>query len=480
MAKRKNSLAGTGLYQHQNGHYYWRRKDPRTGQRKPIDLGTRLDVAIKRAEELDIQFKAKLEGRPTADAWELELGPLVARWLGSMTFKNKRTTQNKRMTIERVVGLLGLRTVGDLRDVAGIDDRLRAFGRRETTSEQCLRRAYQEPLKHLAQWLAENNRVIDRNPLSNWAPIKFERIADSRRSLVPRDVAAALVALDYLGHVYGHEVKQRSLFVALLVTGARPGALTSRKVRDLDPRGQRIDLGASVGKKRRGVGALDPKTYEEVERGAAGRSPTDHLFPGPRGGSQDPSRCLDLWNQATSLAFVDDLWPTDAPRELDVLLRVSRSLLAGAIQVGQVGNPGIVTDDGRRKVGRLRELTEQFFGRLLDDWESRREGIVLASLRKSHHTWARLLGVPAPCIDKQLGHSSHSKESQELVGAVLGSRTGARHYLDLHSSLVNPRRSAQAVRDRLEEAEAEFLSCPRSVLADWARARTSRAEATAS
>ncbi len=52
---------------------------------------------------------------------------------------------------------------------------------------------------------------------------------------------------------------------------------------------------------------------------------------------------------------------------------------------------------------------------------------------------------------------------------MLGSRTGTRHYLDMGSSLIDPMKSALAVRGRLDEAEKELRGLRGSLLADWAR-----------
>lgn len=478
--KRRNSLSGAHLYQHSNGHYYWRRKDPITGARTPVDVGTRLDRALERATELDLEFEARLEGRPTAAAWDLEVAPLVDRWLSVVRDKvrAKRTYQNKKMRIERVVRLLGLTQLRDLRRLAIIDDRLRGLISSQEASAQNVRCAYQEPLRQFSAWLAENNRILDVDPLANWKPIEFEHVYDARRSVLPLHFAGALVALDYMGHDHGYAVAQRPFYVTLLVTGARAGALTSRQVLHLDRRGSRIDLGKSVGKKRRGAAALDPTTLAEVIREADGRGSAEPLFRAPRGGGAlDTHRAYDLWDQAMSLAIVDELWPDEAPRDLDVLHRVSRSLRAGAVRVGIEGNPRLVTRR-RKKVDELRVLVGDLTERLRAEWKARREGIVLASIRKTHHTWARALGVPPPCIDKQLGHAAHEGDGLDVIHAVLGSRTGSRHYLDMRSSLIDPGRSALAVRERLDEAERELLADARSLLAGWARSSTPRTAAT--
>ncbi|MGE0706698.1 MAG: hypothetical protein AB7N76_05200 [Planctomycetota bacterium] len=53
-------------------------------------------------------------------------------------------------------------------------------------------------------------------------------------------------------------------------------------------------------------------------------------------------------------------------------------------------------------------------------------------------------------IDKQPGHADPSEF--EVISALAGSATGRKHCLDLGSELFDAGRSAQAVRDLLEEA----------------------------
>jgi len=56
-------------------------------------------------------------------------------------------------------------------------------------------------------------------------------------------------------------------------------------------------------------------------------------------------------------------------------------------------------------------------------------------------------GVPVILIDLQLGHSTLS---------ATGSRTGRTHYEDKEFMALDAHRSAEAVREKLDEAESEF------------------------
>src|SRR5262249_11189408 len=146
----------------------------------------------------------------------------------------------------------------DLDDVARVNDKLLAL-EKDGVQRTTLRRCYQDPLRQFAAWLSENGRHLDRNPLATWAPLKLkERKASSRRrAFLPDEVARALLASDHLDARYRRKSSQKIVFVSLLVTGARTGALLSREVAHFLQHVPRIDLGADVGKKRRGAAALD-------------------------------------------------------------------------------------------------------------------------------------------------------------------------------------------------------------------------------
>jgi hypothetical protein len=77
-------------------------------------------------------------------------------------------------------------------------------------------------------------------------------------------------------------------------------------------------------------------------------------------------------------------------------------------------------------------------------------GVDVHALRKTHRSWAQARGVPPVLIDKQLGHADPGEF--EVMRALAGSETGRKHYLDLGSELFDAGKSAQAVRELLEEA----------------------------
>lgn len=445
--------------------WIWRRTHPITKERLQRSVGRDRAEALRQAAQLDADIEALIEGRPTRASWDLELGPLVERYLEARTFKNPRSGKIERTRLTRVVGLLQLEITADLRCVARIDDMVQALD----LSPQTMRTSYQQPLKRFSAWLAENQRVLEHDPLSSWKPIPFEKNLSARRAATPAEFARALAALEYLAVDKGHAVSQRPLFVALLVTGARSGAVVSRTVEDLKRSEQRIYLGESQGRKRRGYGALDPRSFAEIDRAARGRGPDEPLFRGPQGRTQDNSRLRDLWLASTSLAFLDEMWPSDARRDLKLALYVSRSLMAGRVQVGVQGNPNQVSDRHREAMAALRGEVAGLYERLQREWEARRERLPLAAIRKTHYTWAAALGVPSPSIDVQVGHSTHDADAYSIVNALRGSRTGRTYYLDRESPLIEPQRSAQAVRDLLDDAERDLYEAEGSLLGRWLR-----------
>jgi integrase len=467
--KCRTSLAGTGLFLHGSGIYYYRVTDPRTGKRQAISTGqTQVTLAIEEAKRLREDAENAKQGRPTRGAWELELVPLAETWAALGKKKHhERETQNRRMRIFRAFDRLGLRVTGDLLNVAQIDDRLRQLEGEETA--QNLRRGYQKPLQQFSKWLAGNSRHLDRDPLASWEPIAFEMNPEARRALEPTEVARSLLALDWLGEQNGHVVPQRILFTALLVTGGRVGSVVDRTVGALDHEASRLDLGPPVGKKKRGVAALDEKTFAEVRALTDGRADDEILFLGPRKTKLDPSRTIDMWLQAVSLGVVVDLWPKKMPGDLNLALLVSRSLRSKQVRVDDCGNPRRMTPRRRDDIEKRRRQIVQMMNMLQADWAARMGRVDVHSLRKSHRTWAELLGVPVPFIDKQLGHSSFSCDTSGIEKAVLGSRTGARHYFDMTSDMVRAGESAKAVRKRLDEAVVEILASD-SMLARWAQA----------
>lgn len=79
------------------------------------------------------------------------------------------------------------------------------------------------------------------------------------------------------------------------------------------------------------------------------------------------------------------------------------------------------------------------------------------SFRTNLQTWCEGQGIPPAIIDRQLGHHDpRAGRSLDVLKAIAGSRTGRKHYLDLNSELFDPEKAALAVRELLDEAEAQL------------------------
>lgn len=469
--RRPRSLAGTHLYLRvDTGIYYWRRTDPITGRRYERTTGTkRLDIALRKASILEDEFERKKAGLKTYDGWKRQLTPLAEEWIeyqvGNVA---EGTLRTKKVRILRAFEDLDLRIAADLDDVSRLHDRLLAFGRKHKKSLISLRRSYQRPLRQFAKWLAGNNRYLDRNPLLHWEPLKVGKIPpkNPRRAFLPDEMARALIASDALDHIYRRLHPQRLVYTLLLVTAPRGGALVTREVDDFHLRHQVINYGADVGKKRRGAGALDATTATELYDSLDDRE-EGPLVLSPLGARLQKEKMLDQWREAFSLGLVDELWPRLEPANLDLLHLVNQALLTGKLKVNKGGNPKRLRKETIEKRKTLEAQVKALADELRDTWQERMQGVDVHAFRKTHRTWAEAKGVPPILIDKQLGHthSTIDHHSMEIMRVIAGSATGRRHYLDLRSTIFDASRSAEAVRQVLDEAENALRQNQNSKLA---------------
>jgi len=401
-----------------------------------------------------------------ADASALRLADWVEPWLawqrGAISDK---TLAQKRAQVRRALAALGLETAADLADLARLEDGLDALAAAGRDPGH-LRRCYQLPLKQLTAWLARNRRHLPADPLAAWAPYgrpRGEAPPRRRRSLSPAEAARALLALERLDALHGRRHPQGPLFLALLVSGAREGAVLALDAPDLDAAGARLDLGPGRGRKGRGHAALDARTLADLARYRGDRR-AGPLFLSPTGRRPTKERVLQAWREAVGLGLTDALWPADAPPVLRLAHLVNRALLQGRARVSRGGRrlrPGT-----RRRQAALRDRVEALAARLRDPWAAGLAGVDVHALRATHRTWAEARGVAPALIDKQLGHGAAPVDAAEALVRQLarGSRTGARHYRDLTSSLFDPARSAEAVREALEAARADLRAAGRSLL----------------
>jgi hypothetical protein len=456
------ALAGTNLYRDpRTGCYLWRRVDKISGRRVKRSTGTtHLAKALREVERFEEELNRREAGLPDLASWKQELLPLVETYLASLDGDLTATyAPRKRIRILRALTDLGLKTAADLDQVARVHDRLMAL-EKTGVRRYTLRRCYQSELRQFSAWLADHKRHLDHDPLASWRPIKLTRTraGPKRRAFLPDEVARALLATDRLGEIHGREHAQRPLFLAALVTGARPGALASREVGDLEPRGSRIVLGADVGKKRRGAGALDPATLAELLE-AKGERHEGALFLSPGGEPLDRFRVLDRWREAFGLGLVDALWPEREPRELELAYLVNLALATGRTRVSKGGNPKLLKPETRDKRNELERRVTAIAAEVSPEWCRRMEAVDYYGLRKTHRTWATAKGVPGVAIDLQLGHESPTAgEATAFARLLAGSETGRGSYVDMESALFDASLSAEAVRELLDEALARLTT----------------------
>ncbi|MBL4849367.1 MAG: hypothetical protein JKY65_27890 [Planctomycetes bacterium] len=468
------------------GYYYWRKTHPQTGRRIIRNtLQTRRDLARRVAARFDDELREEIAGVKRLDHLKLELKPLAEEWLREEDDRlEPKTSSQKRRDLMRALEALKLRRVADLMDLASLNRllfRLRSSGAK---GSEHFRRCYQAPLKGFSRWLAGNHRYLANDPLANWEPLKRlrgEQPERRRRAYMPDRLSRSFMALDYYDQVNKRRAPSRPVFVALLVTAPRLGAFLSRGVEHLLPTEDRIDYGEGCRNKRRGRGALDASTLEDLLRYVGGRT-SGPLFLGPRGGEYSKERLLDTWREALSLAVVDSLWPRDAPPDLHVADLVARALRTGRIAVHGGGNPSRLRPETISRRAELKSQVRALADRMRGDWESEMRGCDryrapdLHAFRATHRTWAAAVNVPPTCIDKQLGHArTGDGRSLEIHRVLAGSSVGSRFYTDLNSELFDASKSAEAVRQILDQNEDQVLIAGGTPLAATTRSHRSLA-----
>jgi hypothetical protein len=269
------------------------------------------------------------------------------------------------------------------------------------------------------------------------------------------------LALDRLDELQRRPNRQRIVFLCLLVTAPRASAFVTRDLSQFDPAKRRIEYGEDVGKKRKGVGSLDEKTAGDLGAHLSGRT-EGPLFLSPQGSRHTKEGLLDLWREAFGLGTVDALWPEDEPRDLELAYFVNLALRSGRPRVSRGGNPSIVKSETLVARSELESKVSAFADRLRTEWERRLRGVDNQAFRKTHRTWAEVLGgVPGIVIDRQLGHSAHlNEDSVDIARLHAGSRTGRDFYFDSGFGLLDAARSARAVRDVVDKAIADVSQHP--------------------
>lgn len=439
-----------------SGIFIWKRKDELKGRIITRSTKTRDEtIAIQIGAQFELAYQRQRAGLAVYDAYAKPLAPAVEHWLKSLLVTD-RVRRDLTMQINRAIKLLRLSTFADLDDIQAIERRLLAL--EGTFNRLTIVTAFQKRLKQFSKWCARNRRYMREDPLAQWGvlPIPETHPHRPRRAVSPSEMARALLSAEALDRIYRREHPIAIVYLSLLVTGARFGALAGVDVPHLLRQRSRLDMGPSVGKKRKGEAAVDGRTL--IELGAyVGQRTSGPLFLSPQGSRLEHARTLDHWREAFTFGLVDELWPDDVTRSEERTFHVARVLFAGRVpSVG--GNPRQVRPETvRAREEHAREI-RSIAERLREGVQARMVGIDLHALRKTHRTWAEAAGVHPLLIDKQIGHATAAGGAAlEAAKALIVSPTGRKHYVDMGLEMIDARRSAEAVRRLLDDATEALL-----------------------
>ncbi|MBL4846976.1 MAG: hypothetical protein JKY65_15765 [Planctomycetes bacterium] len=313
-----------GLRKKPNGYYYWRRVHPTTGKRIERATGTKNErVACRKAVQWDEELERESAGLKNYDWARRRIGELIPLFLADWGADlSDEWVKQREAELRRAIRELRLVVVADLDDVGGLDRRLRRLDQ----PDSILSRSYQQPLRTFSKWLAENNRVTERDLLGNWKKIPYEP-RSNRQAVLPEDMAQSILAASEIDFARGRH-PLRPVLVALLITAPRAGALISRNVGHLVERAYRgesryrVDYGEGCKKKRRGKGALDRASWTEI-KGIVGERREGPLLLSPKGRRWSKERLLDAWREAYCLGFVTRYFPAYPYRERMLVVRRS-------------------------------------------------------------------------------------------------------------------------------------------------------------
>ena len=314
-------------------------------------------------------------------------------------------------------------------------------------------RCFQDPLKQFSKYLA-GRREMESDPLAVWPHLKTDPPERRRRAIMPDELARVLAASDCLDAMFSREHPMRIVWTTLLMAAPRVSALAALDVEDLDCEGRRLLLKGNH-RKRAGAGALDEKTLGEILAYLEDRN-EGPLFLSPAGTRIMKDRSLDRWRSAASLAFVDLEWPQGEPRDLWTAYLVQHALMTGHVRVSLGGPKSGPNRPGPRKQAERRKRAaqlESIADAVRGGWVERMKGVDQHCLRMTHRTWALAAGVPEILVDRQLGHTSPAGDAALRAA---WSAVGRAHYTDMNFLALDARRSADAVREMLDRAEADF------------------------
>ncbi len=438
--RRKKDSLPPGCTWTRHGTIAWRYTDPSNPSKRPQrSTGTKDPaIAARIIAAWQEEIERKRAGLPDYAVWRADLAPLAEAWLEALTKRCKPGSswpKQCRTNILRVIAKLGLQTTGDLLDIGRLNKGIQGLNLSDVTA----RRLYQDPLRALSKWLAEDHRVLEYDPLGSWRPIQYERVRVVRRAFLPSEVALALWGARALAQLRGWKRDLSLLWRVLLVTAPRIESLCERDVRHYRHRQKRIDFGKGPKNKRRGAGSLDDETAAEIEEHILDRDRRDPLLPSPRGKRLAACRVLDWWRESFGLGALAELVPDE---DIGTLYAALRTLTAPMKHNRRDAPKPLRADSAALAI-------VEDFG---EEWAARMQGVDVHSFKKTHRTWARAKGVASEAIDVQLGHATGDPQTLAVIRSITG--TGAKHYTDF--TAFDPRASACAVREVLADAERDL------------------------
>jgi hypothetical protein len=411
---------------------------------------------MRRIQEFEDEHEREAAGLTNYQDYRRPLTDFVEPFLESLSCSETRVGL-LRMRLRRAFRLLRLDVLADLDDFAEIEKRLLRLEGRGFT-RKTLVEGFQATLKQLSRYLA-GRRETETDHLAPWPRLKVGERSSGRRALTPEEMARALAASDCLDAICMRKHPMRPVWTALLVAAPRVSALAALEVPDFDRVEGRL-ITEGCGNKRAGAGALDDRTTTEIAT-YLGKRRLGPLFLSPQGARILRCNSLDQWRAAVSLAAVDLEWPKREARDLRTTYLVHYALSHKRVCVAMGGpltglhRPGPNTRASRkREADRIRRIADA----IRPAWLERTRGhggrmIDQHCLRMTHRTWALAAGVPEVLIDCQLGHTSPAGDAALHAAWSMVGRT---RYTDMDFLTLDARRSAAAVRDLLDRAEAEL------------------------
>jgi integrase len=417
--------------------WQYRYTDPLTKRRAKKTFWYPTEAEADRAFQRHL---AKVEDRriglPDNSGWEMPYPELVERFLEEAPIRSQNRWKYLKCVLER--NELGLRVGADLAQAGKLTaEAKRLLARKDEDGKQKCTLQYvrghvQGSLKQLSRWAASVS-LLPFDPLAAWSRLPWDGPSKRRRAFTPDEIRAVLAAVDELDATFARPIPSSPVFVALLVTGNRPGAMLQAKVKDLGE--DRIRLHAGHGNKRTGAATIPPRFRQELQLYLQARgNPTDSapLFVSYRGSAAEIVNLSKDFKVAMTLAAVKAAWPDDAPEGVEPLT-VAFHLFYGrprGLDGRRPTDPAKIAERERR-LAAAKTLAEAVRP-AVDEWLHGRD---MYALRKTHITWARRL-VSVDAVRVQVGHAPRDVEEQYYVDA----------------SMADPNLSSAAVWDVLTKA----------------------------